>query len=148
MSDFLQQSFRTKVTDAATTDALEEVGALRFQNNGKDAFIYMKSTANIAAKDVVAYDPAADDSSIALRGAANANGAGIANIAMDGSVTAVFAWVQVKGLVTGLAATMTAGQTVTAAAAGAVGSTAVFSANALGQSVATDTTKAILKGLL
>jgi hypothetical protein len=148
MSKFLPSSFATQVDTAASTIAHEDVGAVRFENAGKDAYVYMKSTAAIAAKDVVAFDPAADDTSVAIQGAANAYGAGIAVVAMDGSTTAVYAWVQVRGYVSGLGATMTAGQRVTAGASGAVASSATLFINGLGNSVAVSTTECILKGIL
>jgi hypothetical protein len=109
-------------------------------------FQYVKNSwsGTIAAKWVAQYDISEDNSANVESWAANNYWAWI-NIASMATLT--YWWIQKSWYVSWLAA-LTAWQRVAAAAAWAVTSNAAPSANDLWTSVATDTTKAQLRGLL
>jgi len=141
------QTYTSDIDAVATAAAKEELGSIRSvqTTEGEKLYKYVKATGTIAAVKVVASDVSEGDNYSVEVGGANNYGQGVSVVAMD--TTTPYAWVQVGGLITGLAS-LTAGERVAASTTGAVTSNAAPSANDLGTATAVTTTSAVLKGLI
>ena len=140
-------SFKAALTDLDTT-AQETVGIIRENARGRYKYVKFSGTTAIAVGDFLCYvaSGGATDTMVTVDGANTAVPAGVA-LAIVGTGTVLYGWIQVRGLAilsTALAGSPAAGDKMTTASAAAPAVTKVVTDNASTACIAFDVTNKIV----